>query len=44
VIAEVELPTPDHPVVLPPWVAREITGDDRYANAVLASADAPPQG
>lgn len=44
VIAEVELPAPDHPVALPPWVGREITGDHRYANAVLASAEAPPQG
>ncbi len=44
VIAEVELPSPDHPVALPAWAGREITGDDRYANAVLASADAPPQG
>lgn len=44
VIAEVELPATDHPVALPPWVGREITGDHRYANAVLASADAPPQG
>ena len=44
VIAEVELPSPDHPVGLPAWVGREITGDHRYANAVLASADAPPRG
>jgi len=44
VIAEVELPAPDHPVALPPWVGREITGDRRYANAALASAEAPPQG
>ena len=44
VIAEVELPSPDHSVGLPPWAGREITGDTRYANAVLASADAPPRG
>jgi CYTH domain-containing protein len=44
VIAEVELPAADHPLPLPPWAGREITGDDRYANAVLASADAPPRG
>ena len=44
VIAEVELPAPDHPVSLPAWAGREVTGDARYANAVLASADAPPRG
>ena len=44
IIAEVELPRADHPVSLPDWVGREITGDTRYANAVLASAKAPPRG
>lgn len=44
VIAEVELPSTDHPVGLPTWAGREITGDARYANAVLASATAPPRG
>lgn len=44
IIAEVELPSADHPVSLPDWVGREITGDTRYANAVLASAKAPPRG
>jgi CYTH domain-containing protein len=44
VIAEVELPSPDHPVRLPAWLGREITGDPRYANAALASAAAPPRG
>ncbi len=44
VIAEVELPAADHPLALPPWAGREVTDDPRYANAVLASADAPPRG
>ena len=44
VIAEVELPAPDHPLILPPWAGREVTEDRRYANAALASADAPPRG
>ncbi|MEO3471432.1 CYTH domain-containing protein [Roseomonas sp. CAU 1739] len=44
VIAEVELPAADHPLTLPPWAGREVTDDSRYANAVLASADAPPRG
>ena len=44
VIAEVELPAADHPLSLPPWAGREVTDDARYANAVLASATAPPRG
>lgn len=44
VLAEVELPATDHALVLPPWAGREVTDDSRYANAVLASADAPPRG
>ena len=44
VIAEVELPAADHSLTPPPWVGREVTGDARYANAMLASADAPPRG
>lgn len=37
VIAEVELPTADHPVEFPPWAGVEVTGDQRYYNASLAS-------
>ncbi|MBR0648041.1 CYTH domain-containing protein [Roseomonas terrae] len=44
IIAEVELPAADLPLDLPPWAAREITGDERYANAALASLSAPPRG
>lgn len=44
VIAEVELPAADHPLDLPDWAGQEITGDARYANAALASAEAPPRG
>jgi CYTH domain-containing protein len=40
VLAEVELPTIDAEVVLPPWLAplvvREVTGEPAYVNAVLA--------
>jgi CYTH domain-containing protein len=35
VIAEVELPTEDHAVVLPDWVGEEVTGDVRYYNSRL---------
>jgi adenylate cyclase len=44
VIAEVELPAADHRSAPPDWAGAEITGDPRYANAVLASAAAPPRG
>lgn len=36
VIAEVELPAPDHAVLVPPWCVREITGEGRFSNAALA--------
>ncbi len=35
VVAEVELPDQDTPVVLPPWIGDEVTGDPRYLNANL---------
>lgn len=42
VIAEVELASEDQRVDLPEWIGREVTDDDRYYNASLARADAPP--
>ncbi len=36
VIAEVELTDERQQVALPPWVGREVTGDVRYYNAMLA--------
>jgi len=36
VLAEVELPSEDAPVELPPWVGREVTGDPQYYNSSLA--------
>ncbi len=35
VVAEVELPSPDAAVPLPPFVGREVTGDPRYYNSNL---------
>ncbi|MGH7670834.1 MAG: CYTH domain-containing protein [Gemmatimonadaceae bacterium] len=35
-LAEVELPTADAHVDLPPWVGREVSDDPRYFNANLA--------
>lgn len=41
VLAEIELPAVDTPVVVPPWLAsvmvREVTGDPAYVNANLAT-------
>ncbi|HEY0780738.1 MAG TPA: hypothetical protein VGD56_22465, partial [Gemmatirosa sp.] len=43
VLAEVELPAPDTPVVFPPWLAayvvREVTDDPTYLNSALAKPD-----
>jgi adenylate cyclase len=36
ITAEVELDAADETVELPPWVGREVTGELRYLNAVLA--------
>ena len=35
-LAEVELPSVQVPVEIPPWCGREITGDGRWSNAALA--------
>ena len=42
VIAEVELDAVDEAFTLPVWLGREVTGDSRFSNAVLAESDAPP--
>lgn len=35
VVAEIELPTADHPLDLPLWVGAEVTTDARYRNSSL---------
>lgn len=42
VMAEVELTSPTDCPALPSWLGREVTGDIRYYNAMLAQAQAPP--
>jgi adenylate cyclase len=37
VVAEVELPSADQPLDLPPWLGEEVTGDHRYANVNLVA-------
>jgi CYTH domain-containing protein len=40
VLAELELPRADHPIVIPPWLSpvlvRDVTGEPQYANSNLA--------
>lgn len=35
IVAEVEVPAEDHPVALPEWAGREVTGDVRFYNSNL---------
>ncbi len=42
VLAEIELERADQPVDPPAWVGREVSDDDRYANASLARAAGVP--
>ena len=41
VIAEIELESETATVELPPWVGREVTGEQRYYAARLAAASVP---
>lgn len=36
-VAEIELPSPDHPFARPSWLGHEVTADIRYRNAYLAA-------
>ncbi len=36
VIAEIELPSENHQIELPPWIGSEVTGEARYYNGTLA--------
>jgi len=43
ILAEIELESEDTPVTLPPFINREVTGDPRYYNSILAVAtECPP--
>ena len=35
VVAEIEVPSEDTPIVLPDWIGEEVTGDKRYYNSHL---------
>jgi len=35
IIAEIELPNADHPLILPTWIGEEVSHDPRYYNANL---------
>lgn len=38
IVAEVELPSEDHDISLPPFIGREVTGDPRYYNSALGKS------
>ncbi|MBN9332212.1 CYTH domain-containing protein [Devosia sp.] len=42
IMAEVEMSSVDEEVVLPSWVGREVSDDDRYANASLSRTPGVP--
>jgi adenylate cyclase len=42
IVAEVELPSPDHEFERPDWIGAEVTGDVRYFNQSLALSDGVP--
>lgn len=41
ILAEIELEREDQPIILPPWVEREVTNDARYRNSRLAGGMMP---
>jgi len=41
IVAELETADDVSPSRLPPWIGREVTGDQRYSNALLALGDVP---
>lgn len=41
-LAEIELPSADHPLDLPAWIGEEVTRDPRYSNANLAAQSDSP--
>ncbi len=43
VVAEIELGSADEEIELPPFIGREVTGDARYYNSVLALSGVIPQ-
>lgn len=43
IVAELETPDDVADSLLPSWIGREVTGDQRYSNAVLALSSKTPQ-
>ena len=39
ILAEIELPSESTSIVLPPWIGKEVTGDQRYYNSYLSSKE-----
>ncbi len=42
IIAEIELQSAEEKVALPPWIGKEVTGDLRYYNSMLAKEGSKP--
>jgi adenylate cyclase len=36
ILAEIELPSEDEPIDIPPWIGQEVSGDPRYFNSYLS--------
>ncbi len=43
VLAEIELESEKQPVIIPEWLGREVTNDDRYRNVALGSTKVPKE-
>lgn len=41
VVAEIEIPSEDTPIVIPTWVKKEVTFDKRYTNVYISSHSVP---
>ena len=39
ILAEIELPSESTSIVLPPWIGKEVTGNQRYYNSYLSSIE-----
>ena len=36
IVAEVELPSENYPIILPPFIGQDVSNDVRYSNAMLS--------
>jgi adenylate cyclase len=43
IMAEIELESEDTPIILPPWIKRDVTFDKRYTNAYISNHLVPQE-